>query len=37
MFTASLGYRYFTDKFDGDLLNYEISFSGPLAGFAFHF
>jgi hypothetical protein len=36
-FTASLGYRYFTDKFDGDRLEYEISFSGPLAGFAFHF
>lgn len=37
LFTASLGYRYFTDKFEGDLLDYEISFSGPLAGFAFHF
>lgn len=37
MFTASLGYRYFTDKFSGDRFDYEISFSGPLAGFAFHF
>ena len=37
MFTAALGYRYFSDKFSGDRLDYEISFSGPLAGFAFHF
>ena len=36
-FGASLGYRYFTDKFEGDRLEYEASFSGPLAGLAFHF
>jgi hypothetical protein len=36
-FTASLGWRWFTDKFSGDRLDYEISFSGPLAGLEFTF
>jgi hypothetical protein len=36
-FRASLGYRYFTDKFDGDRLEYEASFSGPLIGLSFRF
>ena len=36
-FTASLGWRWFTDKFSGDRLDYETSFSGPLAGLEFTF
>ena len=37
LFTASLGWRHFTDKFSGELVDYEISFSGPLIGLEFRF
>lgn len=37
LFTASLGYRYFADEFDGDELDYDVSFSGPLMGLSFTF
>jgi len=37
MFKASLGWRWFSDKFSGDRLDYETSFSGPLAGLEFTF
>jgi hypothetical protein len=37
LFTASLGWRHFTDKFSGDLVDYEVSFSGPLLGLEFSF
>jgi hypothetical protein len=36
-FKASLGWRWFADKFSGDRLDYEVSFSGPLAGLEFTF
>jgi hypothetical protein len=36
-FTGSLGWRWFTDKFSGDRLDYETSFSGPLLGLEFTF
>jgi hypothetical protein len=36
-FKASLGWRWFADKFSGDRLDYETSFSGPLVGLEFTF
>jgi hypothetical protein len=37
MFTASLGWRWFSNKFSGDRLDFEVSFSGPLVGLEFTF
>ena len=37
MFTASLGWRWFSNTFSGDRLDFETSFSGPLVGLEFTF
>ncbi len=36
-FTASLGWRWFSNTFSGDRVDFETSFSGPLAGLEFTF
>jgi len=35
--TALGGYRYYSTKWEGDRLDYDASFSGPLVGLSFHF
>jgi hypothetical protein len=37
LITAEAGYRYYSTKWDGDRLDYDASFSGPLIGLTFTF